>query len=196
MLPLQSPDGSTPHPPGGPPGPLSASETGENRQQKPKTLPCKYCSKRFRSVQPPPFHDGLLYLYNRYTRLYNFLCLYQEHLLTPETSLGASTGGSSMSRDTRGHTQRKSRSSASGTVVERHLVDGESCAPNPPSHNPLHLPAPPIIQCNCPCGRISPAPSQDASSYLPIVDTSVPPHPSLHPHSPSLGCRAPPHTLS
>lgn len=25
-----------------------ADENGEGRQQKPKTLPCKYCSKRFR----------------------------------------------------------------------------------------------------------------------------------------------------
>ncbi|CAI0649310.1 unnamed protein product [Colletotrichum noveboracense] len=38
MLPLQSIEGQPPH---------AAGENGETRQQKPKTLPCKYCSKRF-----------------------------------------------------------------------------------------------------------------------------------------------------
>jgi len=28
--------------------PHTVDENGEVRQQKPKTLPCKYCSKRFR----------------------------------------------------------------------------------------------------------------------------------------------------
>jgi hypothetical protein len=28
--------------------PHTGDENGENRNQKPKTLPCKYCSKRFR----------------------------------------------------------------------------------------------------------------------------------------------------
>ncbi|KAK4676949.1 hypothetical protein QC764_409590 [Podospora pseudoanserina] len=32
------------------PAPATADENGETRQQKPKTLPCKYCSKCFRSV--------------------------------------------------------------------------------------------------------------------------------------------------
>lgn len=64
MLPLQSPDGLTPHLPAGTQGvpgvptaptvPFSASEGGMDRLQKPKTLPCKYCNKRFRSVEAPP----------------------------------------------------------------------------------------------------------------------------------------------
>jgi hypothetical protein len=65
----------------------------------------------------------------------------------PANTAASVFGESNMSRDTREHTPRKSRFSASGTVVERHLVDGESCAPNPPSHNHLHIhmPAPLII---------------------------------------------------
>lgn len=35
-----------------------------------------------------------------------------------------------MFRDTREHTQRRSRFNASGTAVGRHLVDGKLCAPN------------------------------------------------------------------
>ena len=42
MLPLQSIEASPPS--------NHADENGEIRQQKPKALPCKYCSKRFRSV--------------------------------------------------------------------------------------------------------------------------------------------------
>jgi hypothetical protein len=40
MLPMQSIEAPVPTGP--------AEEQGEVRQQKPKTLPCKYCSKRFR----------------------------------------------------------------------------------------------------------------------------------------------------
>lgn len=42
MLPLQSIEASPPS--------NHADENGETRHQKPKALPCKYCSKRFRSV--------------------------------------------------------------------------------------------------------------------------------------------------
>lgn len=51
MLALQSIEAPSPHPMSGPP-PIVVADPGENRQQKPKTLPCKYCSKRFRSVFP------------------------------------------------------------------------------------------------------------------------------------------------
>jgi hypothetical protein len=56
MLPIQSIEGPppTPHAAPGALGALaattSAGENGESRQQKPKTLPCKYCAKRFRCV--------------------------------------------------------------------------------------------------------------------------------------------------
>ena len=40
MMPLQSIEASA--------AMGTADENGEIRQQKPKTLPCKYCSKRFR----------------------------------------------------------------------------------------------------------------------------------------------------
>ena len=43
MLPIQSIEAP---PPSG-----TAGDNGETRQQKPKALPCRYCSKRFRSVQ-------------------------------------------------------------------------------------------------------------------------------------------------
>ena len=45
MLPLQSIETAPP--------PSTADENGEHRQQKPKTLPCQYCSKRFRSAHSP-----------------------------------------------------------------------------------------------------------------------------------------------
>ncbi|KAK2766384.1 C2H2 transcription factor [Colletotrichum kahawae] len=48
MLPLQSIEGQPPH---------AAGENGETRQQKPKTLPCKYCSKRFRRVEHVQRHE-------------------------------------------------------------------------------------------------------------------------------------------
>ncbi|KAK3316432.1 hypothetical protein B0H66DRAFT_576328 [Apodospora peruviana] len=49
MLPLQSIEA---------PAPSSiADENGESRQQKPKTLPCKYCSKRFRRVEHVQRHE-------------------------------------------------------------------------------------------------------------------------------------------
>lgn len=38
------------HPPHAPPPGLTAADSGQTRDQKPKTLPCKYCSKRFRLV--------------------------------------------------------------------------------------------------------------------------------------------------
>lgn len=40
MLPMQSIEAETPS--------SITEDNGESRQQKPKTLPCKYCSKRFR----------------------------------------------------------------------------------------------------------------------------------------------------
>ncbi|KAH7319780.1 hypothetical protein B0I35DRAFT_450864 [Stachybotrys elegans] len=38
-------------------GPLAAENGGEIRPQKPKTLPCKYCSKRFRRVEHVQRHE-------------------------------------------------------------------------------------------------------------------------------------------
>lgn len=117
MLPIQSSlDGSPPRPSGGTGGPPAASEAGEGRHQKPKTLPCKYCSKRFRSV--------------RLVRLPNM------NLLPPHLSpafllscltrpLDARAGESSMSRGTRGRTPRRSPSSASGIAAGRPLDVGE-----------------------------------------------------------------------
>ncbi|OHF00213.1 hypothetical protein CORC01_04402 [Colletotrichum orchidophilum] len=52
MLPLQSIEGPSPHGGSG-----VAGENGEARQQKPKTLPCKYCSKRFRRVEHVQRHE-------------------------------------------------------------------------------------------------------------------------------------------
>ncbi|KAJ9151238.1 Transcriptional regulator ADR1 [Pleurostoma richardsiae] len=49
MLPIQSIEG--------PPAHTTAEENGEPRQQKPKTLPCKYCSKRFRRVEHVQRHE-------------------------------------------------------------------------------------------------------------------------------------------
>ncbi|KAK4654527.1 hypothetical protein QC762_409590 [Podospora pseudocomata] len=39
------------------PAPATADENGETRQQKPKTLPCKYCSKCFRRVEHVQRHE-------------------------------------------------------------------------------------------------------------------------------------------
>ncbi|KFA52643.1 hypothetical protein S40293_05425 [Stachybotrys chartarum IBT 40293] len=52
MLPMQTLDGATAHSV----GPLTA-DPGEIRQPKPKTLPCKYCSKRFRRVEHVQRHE-------------------------------------------------------------------------------------------------------------------------------------------
>ena len=49
MLAIQSMEGP-PRPLPGPPPTLVGPESTEVRQPKPKTLPCKYCSKRFRFV--------------------------------------------------------------------------------------------------------------------------------------------------
>ncbi|KAH6617807.1 hypothetical protein B0J18DRAFT_261814 [Chaetomium sp. MPI-SDFR-AT-0129] len=49
MLPLQSIEASPPS--------NHADENGETRQQKPKALPCKYCSKRFRRVEHVQRHE-------------------------------------------------------------------------------------------------------------------------------------------
>ncbi|KAI6489412.1 hypothetical protein ACKVWC_007950 [Pyricularia oryzae] len=49
MLPIQSIEAPTPS--------NTADENGEGRQQKPKTLPCKYCSKRFRRVEHVQRHE-------------------------------------------------------------------------------------------------------------------------------------------
>ncbi|CAM1501991.1 Fc.00g039750.m01.CDS01 [Cosmosporella sp. VM-42] len=55
MLALQSIEAPAPHPMSAP-APL-VGDSGENRQQKPKTLPCKYCSKRFRRVEHVQRHE-------------------------------------------------------------------------------------------------------------------------------------------
>ncbi|KAF7553729.1 hypothetical protein G7046_g7019 [Stylonectria norvegica] len=57
MLALQSIEGPASHGLPGPPNPLVVAESGENRQPKPKTLPCKYCSKRFRRVEHVQRHE-------------------------------------------------------------------------------------------------------------------------------------------
>ncbi|KAL2019916.1 hypothetical protein VTK56DRAFT_9091 [Thermocarpiscus australiensis] len=49
MLPIQSVEA--------PPPSSAADENGETRQQKPKVLPCKYCSKRFRRVEHVQRHE-------------------------------------------------------------------------------------------------------------------------------------------
>ncbi|KLU88574.1 hypothetical protein MAPG_07559, partial [Magnaporthiopsis poae ATCC 64411] len=49
MLPMQSIEAETPS--------SIAEDNGESRQQKPKTLPCKYCSKRFRRVEHVQRHE-------------------------------------------------------------------------------------------------------------------------------------------
>ncbi|KAK3381664.1 hypothetical protein B0H63DRAFT_396902 [Podospora didyma] len=49
MLPLQSIEAPAPS--------HTADENGEARHQKPKTLPCKYCSKRFRRVEHVQRHE-------------------------------------------------------------------------------------------------------------------------------------------
>ncbi|KAG7127339.1 Transcriptional regulator ADR1 like protein [Verticillium longisporum] len=58
MMPIhQSIEGQPPHMgPGLSPPAATAGENGE-RQQKPKTLPCKYCSKRFRRVEHVQRHE-------------------------------------------------------------------------------------------------------------------------------------------
>ncbi|PTB77813.1 hypothetical protein M440DRAFT_1438257 [Trichoderma longibrachiatum ATCC 18648] len=57
MLPLQAMDGPVALPPPNQPTALAIAEVGENRNQKPKTLPCKYCSKRFRRVEHVQRHE-------------------------------------------------------------------------------------------------------------------------------------------
>ncbi|KAK4217221.1 hypothetical protein QBC37DRAFT_56910 [Rhypophila decipiens] len=49
MVPLQSIEAPAPS--------ATAGENGETRHQKPKTLPCKYCSKRFRRVEHVQRHE-------------------------------------------------------------------------------------------------------------------------------------------
>ncbi|KNA99166.1 hypothetical protein FOXG_03231 [Fusarium oxysporum f. sp. lycopersici 4287] len=56
MLAIQSMEGP-PRPLPGPPPPLVGPEPTEVRQPKPKTLPCKYCSKRFRRVEHVQRHE-------------------------------------------------------------------------------------------------------------------------------------------
>ncbi|EEY22000.1 conserved hypothetical protein [Verticillium alfalfae VaMs.102] len=58
MMPIhQSIEGQPSHMgPGLSPPAATAGENGE-RQQKPKTLPCKYCSKRFRRVEHVQRHE-------------------------------------------------------------------------------------------------------------------------------------------
>ncbi|UKZ76574.1 hypothetical protein TrVFT333_004281 [Trichoderma virens FT-333] len=57
MLPLQAIDGPAVLPPPDQSSALAIAEVGENRNQKPKTLPCKYCSKRFRRVEHVQRHE-------------------------------------------------------------------------------------------------------------------------------------------
>ncbi|RFU81479.1 regulatory, partial [Trichoderma arundinaceum] len=57
MLPLQAIDGPAALPPSDQSGALAIADVGENRNQKPKTLPCKYCSKRFRRVEHVQRHE-------------------------------------------------------------------------------------------------------------------------------------------
>ncbi|KAL6818010.1 hypothetical protein J3E69DRAFT_358246 [Trichoderma sp. SZMC 28015] len=57
MLPLQTMDGPVVLPPPDQSSALAIAEVGENRNQKPKTLPCKYCSKRFRRVEHVQRHE-------------------------------------------------------------------------------------------------------------------------------------------
>ncbi|CEF76779.1 unnamed protein product [Fusarium graminearum] len=56
MLAIQSMEGPT-RPLPGPPPALVGPESTEVRQPKPKTLPCKYCSKRFRRVEHVQRHE-------------------------------------------------------------------------------------------------------------------------------------------
>lgn len=157
MLPLQSPDGLTPHLPAGTQGvpgvptaptvPFSAAEGGMDRLQKPKTLPCKYCNKRFRLVA------ALI------------------ALLSSPPANSRSPGESSMSRDTRGRTRRRSRSSASGTGVGRHLVDGKSCAPN--RILPSVLRGPSLAELHwLLTGRVSPTPKKNCQCNRPVFSYS------------------------
>jgi hypothetical protein len=98
MLPLQSIEASPPS--------NTADENGEIRQQKPKTLPCKYCSKRFRSVlrKLAPSASSILHI-----DLHCPLIL----------------GVWSMSNDTREPIQRRNPLPAAGLAVGKHLDDGE-----------------------------------------------------------------------
>ncbi|KAK1248687.1 hypothetical protein MKX08_006907 [Trichoderma sp. CBMAI-0020] len=57
MLALQTLEGPAGLPPPGQSTALGLADMGENRNQKPKTLPCKYCSKRFRRVEHVQRHE-------------------------------------------------------------------------------------------------------------------------------------------
>ncbi|XWW98683.1 hypothetical protein V2A60_006685 [Cordyceps javanica] len=58
MLPIQALEAPAPHPPPAAlPGAIVTAENTENRNQKPKTLPCKYCSKHFRRVEHVQRHE-------------------------------------------------------------------------------------------------------------------------------------------
>lgn len=98
MLPLQSIEA---------PPPGTADENGETRQQKPKTLPCKYCSKRFRLVA---------------TSWASPFVLRRSHI---DLHCLAILGVWNMSRDMREPIPRKSPLLATGTDVEKHLDGGE-----------------------------------------------------------------------
>lgn len=98
MLPLQSIEASPPS--------INADENGEPRHQKPKALPCKYCSKRFRSVTmgAAPSASSMSYIGLHYPLI---------------------LGVWSMSRDMREPIPRKSPSPVAGLVAGRRLGDGE-----------------------------------------------------------------------
>src|SRR5690606_29233663 len=82
-------------------------ENGETRHQKPKALPCKYCSKRFRSVPRHgnnPSACSILYIGLHYPLI---------------------LGVWSMFRGTREPIPRKSPSPVAGLVVGRRSADCE-----------------------------------------------------------------------
>ncbi|KAM3515516.1 hypothetical protein MY11210_000889 [Beauveria gryllotalpidicola] len=58
MLPIQTLEAQASHPPTAThPDAIATTESTENRNQKPKTLPCKYCSKHFRRVEHVQRHE-------------------------------------------------------------------------------------------------------------------------------------------
>lgn len=102
MLAIQSMEGP-PRPLPGPPPSLVGPEPAEARQPKPKTLPCKYCSKRFRSV------ISLLRI--------SYLRVYADWILE---YVDVSSTYSAMSV----LTPRRSHSHVDGIAAERHSGEG------------------------------------------------------------------------
>lgn len=117
MLALQTLEGPAALPPPDQSTALALADMGENRNQKPKTLPCKYCSKRFRSVQPTPHRFPHLVLVR--------LCFFFRAVLLTWVSFLQTTDALNMSKDMRGHILKRSLSPAAGIVVGRPLDDGK-----------------------------------------------------------------------